>query len=229
MTSSGTFGFSPSTSSLTQLAFARCGVRRTAIVQEHMTNAQMEANLLLSEFANRGPNLWNVSLETNLLVPGVATYDVPAQTVMVLDAYIRTTSNGVNTDRIITPVSRTEYASYPNKEQQGYPTVFWFDRQISPTVTLWQVPDDTQVYTLQYYVFTQPQDSVVAGGLTPDLPYRWNDAFVAGLAARLALIYAPDKLMMLRAEADRVWNIAASQDTENVPTYITPQMSGYFR
>lgn len=229
MTTSGTYAFNPSTSNLVLQAFARCGVRRTAVVQEHLTDAQVEANLLLSEFANKGPNLWNVSLQTEVLVPGTATYNVPPQTVMILDAYISTTSNGVVTDRIITPVSRTEYASYPNKEQEGYPTVFWFNRQISPTVTVWQVPDTSQVYTLKYYVYTQMQDASMAGGLNMDMPYRFLDAFVSGLAARLSVIYAPDRLQMLRAEADRTWAIAAEQDIENVPVYITPGLSGYFR
>ena len=229
MTTSGTFSFNPSMGELTMLAFARCGVRRTAIVQEHLQDARLEANLLLSEFANKGPNLWSVSLETTTLTAGTATYNVPAETVMILDAYIRTTSSGTNTDRIITPISRTEYASYPNKAQQGIPTVFWFDRQTTPTVTLWQVPDASTTYTLEYYVYTQIQDAAYANGLNLDLPYRFLDAFVSGLAARMAVIYAPDKVALLQGLADKAWNTAAAQDTENVPVYVTPSLSGYFR
>lgn len=229
MSTSNTFAFNPSFGEMVTLAYGRCGVRRTAIVREHMEDARMEANMLLAEFANRGPNLWSVSLETNILVPGVKTYNVPAETVMVLDAYIRTSSGGVNTDRIITPVSRTDYASYPNKEQQGIPTVFWFDRGIAPTITLWQVPDASQAYTLQYYVYTQIQDASLPNGTTMDLPYRFLDAFVAGLAAKLALIYAPDRYDRLSAVADRSWTIAATQDVENTPVYVTPGTSGYWR
>lgn len=229
MTTSGTYAFNPSLTDLTLLAYARCGVRRTAVVREHMEDARLEMNLMLAEMANKGPNLWSVVLHTEALLPGIATYDVPPQAVMILDAFISTTTGGVATDRIISPVSRTEYASYPNKDQRGYPSVFWFDRQISPAITLWQVPDDTQIYTLKYYMYTQMQDAGLAGGINADMPYRFIDAFVAGLAVRLAQIYAPDRLQMLRAEADRTWAIAASQDVENVPMYITPGLNGYFR
>lgn len=229
MTTSGTFSFDPSFAELMLLSFARCGVRRTAIVQEHLQDARLEANLLLSEFANKGPNLWSVSLQTNLLSPGVATYDVPGETVMILDAYIRTSSGGTDTDRIINPISRTEYASYPNKNQQGIPTVFWFNRQIAPTVTLWQVPDASQTYTLKYYVYTQVQDASLPEGLNLDLPYRFLDAFTSGLAARLAVIYAPDKVPLLQGLADKAWTVAATQDTENTPLYVTPTTSGYWR
>lgn len=229
MTTSNSFAFNPSFGEIVNLAYARCGVRRTAIVREHMEDARLEANMLLGEFANRGPNLWSVALETTVLVPGVKTYDVPAETVMILDAYIRTTSGSVSTDRIITPISRTDYASYPNKEQEGYPTVFWFDRGINPTLTLWQVPDDQQVYTLRYYVYTQIQDATLPNGTTMDLPYRFLEAFTAGLAAKLALIYAPDRFDRLAMAAERAWNIAATQDTENVPVYVTPTTSGYWR
>lgn len=229
MATSGTYDFNPSFGDLILMAYSRCGVRRTAVLQEHMDDARMEANLLLVEFANRGPNLWTVDLITTPLTQGVGTYAVDASTVMILDAYISTTTNNVTTDRIITPISRTEYASYPIKDQQGYPTVFWFNRQISPTVTLWQVPDGEQVYTLKYYRYSQVEDAVAASGLKMDLPNRFLDAFMAGLAARLAVIWAPDRAVALRAEADRTWNIAATQDTENVPMYVQPYMGGYFR
>jgi hypothetical protein len=128
-----------------------------------MTAARMASNLLLANWANRGVNLWAVDLITVPLVQGQATYSVDSNTVVMLDAYIETVTDGVATDRIILPVSRTEYASYPNKQQQGFPTVFWFDRLISPEVTLWPVPDGTQTY-LKYYRVRQIQDSNLTSG-----------------------------------------------------------------
>ena len=144
MTTSGTYAFNPSLGELTLYAYNLIGVRNTAVLQEHMTAARMASNLLLANWANRGVNLWAVDLITVPLVQGQATYSVDSNTVVMLDAYIETVTDGVATDRIILPVSRTEYASYPNKQQQGFPTVFWFDRLISPEVTLWPVPDGTQ-------------------------------------------------------------------------------------
>ena len=230
MTSSGTYNFQPSLGELVLNAFARCGVRRTAIMQEHMTDARFETNLMLASWANQGVNLWEVVLISVPLIQGQTTYTVPAKVVMILDAVIQqNTGTSSQFDRVIMPISRTEYSQTPNKLQQAPPTVFWFDRLINPTVTLWPVPDQTNYYTLNYYAVTQIQDAELTDAQTVDIPYRWLDALAAGLAARLAAIYAPDRMQMLEAKAAQTYTIAATQDTENVPLYIMPGLSGYFR
>lgn len=229
MTSSGTYTFNPSNGEMVLAAYARCGVRRTSILQEHLLDARNEMNFLLSEWSNKQVNLWKVDLVTQALTEFVATYNVDAKTVMILDAYIRTGSVDDAQDRIILPISRSEYASFPNKSLPAFPTVFWFDRLISPTITLWQPPDDQETYTLKYYRCIQVQDANLSSGETADIPYRWLDAMVSGLAARLSLIYAPIKFKDLDALATRSWNIAATQDVENTPMYITPGISGYYR
>lgn len=194
-----------------------------------MTDARMESNLLLQEFNNRGVNLWTVDLQSISLVQGTATYDVDATTITILDAFI-TTGSGQNTiDRIISSISRSDYAAIPDKQQQGLPTVFWYDRLIQPTITLWEVPDNNGPYTLNFYRFRQIQDSVISGGLTPELPLRWVDAFTAALSARLARIWAPPMLAEAKAEAERTWQIAAAQDTENAGFYIMPGIDSYYR
>jgi hypothetical protein len=149
MATSGTYAFNPSLGELVLYAYNVCGVRPSTLAQEHMSSARMAANLMLSRWSNQGVNLWAVDLVTVPLSEAVTTYSVDPSTVMILDAYIETSSgSGSPIDRIIMPVSRTEYASYPNKEQQGFPTVFWFDRLISPTITLWPVPPANDTYTL---------------------------------------------------------------------------------
>ena len=230
MTTSGTYTFNPSLGEIVLNAYARCGVRRTAIMQEHMTDARFETNLMLSSWANQGVNLWEVVLISVPLVQSQTTYTVPAKVVMILDAVIQqNTGTSSQFDRVIMPISRTEYSQTPNKLQQAPPTVFWFDRLINPTVTLWPVPDQSNYYTLNYYAVTQIQDAELTDAQTVDIPYRWLDALAAGLAARLAAIYAPDRMQMLEAKAAQAYTIAATQDTENVPLYITPGLAGYFR
>jgi len=229
MTTSGTYAYNPSLGELVLYAYNVAGVRNTALAQEHMESARMAANLMLSRWSNQGVNLWAVDLITTPLLEGVTTYSVDGSTVMILDAYIETTSSGQPIDRIIMPVSRTEYASYPNKEQQGFPTVFWFDRLISPTVTVWPVPSADDTYTLKYYRVRQLQDSNFTSGQTVEVPYRWLEAFADGLAFRLAKIWNPQSAIGLKPIADESYTIAAAQDVENVAMYISPQVSGYFR
>jgi hypothetical protein len=239
MTTSGTYAFNPSLGELTLYAFNLCEIRNTAIAQEHMESARMASNMILSNWSNRGVNLWAVDLVTEPLVEGQSTYDVEQNTVMILDAYVQVDNgNGNPTDRIILPVSRTEYASYPNKEQQGFPTVFWFDRLISasrstgsagPSVTIWPVPDGVSAQTLKYYRVRQLQDSALTDGQTVEIPYLWMEAFAYALAQRLSLIWNAPKTVLLKPLADEAYQVAAEQNVETAQQYISPQIQGYFR
>lgn len=229
MATSGTYNFNPSLGELTLFAYNLAEIRNTALAQEHMEAARMASNLLLANWSNKGVNLWAVTLTTVSLVQGQATYSVPSNTVVMLDAYCETTTGAQAIDRIILPISRTEYASYPNKNQQGFPTVFWYDRLLSPTVTLWPVPDGTSAQQLRYYSVQQLQDSDFTNGQQVQIPYLWLDAFAYGLAHRLALIWNPQKAMILKPLADEAYQIAADQNVETAQQYISPQIQGYFR
>lgn len=228
MSTSGTYNFNPDLGSLTLYAYNLIGIRNTAVLQEHMESARMAANMVQSRWSAEGVNLWRVDLVTVSLISGVSTYDVDPNTIVMLDAYIGTVSAGVETDRIIMPVSRSEYASYPNKTQQGFPTVFWFDRLLSPTVTLWPVPDGSQTY-LKYYRLVQIEDANLNGAQQIDIPYYFIEAFAYAMAVRLAQIWAPDKVPMLKPFADESYQIACNQNIETAQQYISPTISSYFR
>jgi len=224
MATSGTYTFNPGLGEIVLYAYQNIGVRPAALLQEHMDSARMATNMMLARWSNQGVNLWCVDLITTPLVQGTATYAVDANTVMILDAYIVSDS----IDRIILPISRTEYASYPNKAQQGFPTTFWFERLISPTVTLWPVPDGSQTI-LKYYRERRLQDSNLQGGEQVEVPYLWLEAFADGLTYRLARIWAPQIAPALKAQADESYGIAAAQGVEQAQQYISPQLSGYWR
>ena len=228
MALSGTYNFNPSLGEMTLYAYNLCGIRGTALLQEHMESARMAANMMLGRWSSDGVNLWTVDKQSVPLIAGQATYTVPDNTIVMLDTYIVTSNGGMSTNRIIMPISRTEYASYPNPESEGFPTTFWFDRLLSPTVTLWPVPNGTQT-SLDYYRVRQIQDSNFSDGQQVELPYYFLEAFAYGLAQRLALIWAPEKVQMLKPLADESYQIAASQNVETANTYISPMISGYFR
>lgn len=226
MSTSGTYTYNPSLGELTLYSYQLIGIRPTALLQEHMDAARTATNMMLANWSNRGVNLWQVELVTVPLVAGVSTYGVDASTVVMLDAYIEYGSPAI--DRIILPISRTEYASYPNKAQQGFPTTFWFDRLLSPTVTLWPVPDGSQT-SLKYYKVNRIQDANMNGTQEVDVPPIWLEAFAYGLAQRLAMIWAPEKAALMKPMADEAYEIAAAQNVETASQYISPQIAGYFR
>ena len=228
MTTSSTYNFNPGLGEATIYAFNLCGVRGTALLQEHMETARMAANMMLGRWSSEGVNLWAVDLQSIPLVQGVSTYSVPSNTIVMLDSYVVVSSGGVTTNRLILPISRTEYASYPNPSQQGFPTTYWFDRLLSPTVTLWPTPDGNET-AFNYYRVRQLQDSNFTDGQTVEIPYYFLEAFAYGLAQRLAMIWAPEKVAMLKPLADEAYNIAAQQNVETAQQYISPQISSYFR
>ena len=230
MATSGTYTFNPGLGELTLYAYNLIGVRNTAVLQEHMEASRMATNMMLARWANQGVNLWAVDLVTTALTTGTATYNVDSNTVMILDAYVTNDDSGANIDRIILPISRTEYASYPNKEQQGFPTVYWFDRLLNPTVTLWPVPNtDNGPQYLKYYRVRQLQDANLQNGQQVEIPYLWMEAFAYGLAYRLAQIWAPTIAQTIKPMADESYDIASRQNVEQAQQYISPMISGYFR
>ena len=228
MTTSGTFNFSPALGELVLYSLGMCDVRQTAITQEHMFTARMASNLLLGRWASQGVNLWTVDLQTVPLVQGVSTYSVPSTTIAMLDAYTTVGSGIEATNRYMLPISRTEWSTYPNPLMQGQPTVYWFDRLLSPTVTLWLVPNGNQT-SFSYYRVRQIQDATLAGGTGLELPIYFLEAFALGLAQRLAQTYKPDRVAGLKTLADEAYTIAADQNVETAQQYISPMITGYWR
>lgn len=225
---SDSYNFAPSMGEAVLYAYGLCGVRRTALTQQHFEDARMATNMLMGRWSADGVNLWQVDLQTICLVQGRATYQVPYNTIVMLDMYYTINNGQQEIDRIMTPISRSEYANYPNKQQQGSPTVAWFDRLLSPTVTLWPTPNGQQA-AFKYYRLRQTQDSNLANGQNVEIPIYFLEAYTFGLAMRLAAIWAPDRAPGLKTMADESWGIIERQNRETANTYISPSLNGYFR
>ena len=228
MTTSGTYTYNPSLGDLTLYAFNLCGIRPSALTQEHMQSALTAANIMQGEWAARGVNLWKVELVTTPLVQGTATYAVDSSIIVILDLYITVGSGTGSTDRYILPVSRTEYASYANKQIQGFPTVYWLDRLQSPTLTLWPVPDGSQV-SMSYYAVQQLEDAVLANATNVDVQFYFLRAYALGLGAELALVWTPEKYQLLKPEAEKAFELAATQNVETNSVYFSPTFGSYWR
>lgn len=230
MTSSSTYSFQITNGEIVLDSYERCGIVAAQLEQKHWLTARRQLNLMLaSEWSNRGINLWKVESISQLLTQGTATYTLPARVIMMLDAY-RSTNQGTSTqtDIYIQPISRDDYAAYPQKQTQGPPNQYYLDRTITPSVTLYPVPDGNGPYYLNYYAWVQVQDSTVPSGVTPDLPVRWYDAACAGLGFRVSRVYAPAKTQQLEAEYDKAWTLAATEDNQNVPVRISPATGRYY-
>lgn len=134
-------------------------------------------------------------------------------------------NNGMG-DRSLTALSYTEWMQISNKMTQSYPSAFFFDNQINPTVTLWPVPN--QSYTaLLYTAYMYPQDVTYLFNQF-DLPQRFYDAIVADVAYRLACKFATDKpdiIARTQQDKDQSFGIAAQTDITNVKLTFYPDFN----
>ena len=228
MSTSNSYRFNPSLGSIALQAFARCGVRRTELTATHMEDVFAESNYLQSDWAADGILWWSVELVQQPLTAGVAVYGVPSNTVSVMDIYIAPNNGQSGQNRLITPFSRTDYASLADPTTPGFPTSFWYNRALTPTITLWPVPDASTDYLMSYYVYTQLDDAVLADGKQVSIPYWWLNAYVADLAHRLSRIYAPQLEAQRKIDRDEAYAKACEQ-VEPSPLFITPGLQGYYR
>jgi hypothetical protein len=228
MALSNTWDFDPSLGDYVIQAFHMCGMRPASLVQEHLVSARMAANFLLNRWASQGVNTWLVDLQTITLVDGTSSYSVPSDTIAMLDTYTVQGSGQSQINRILMPISRSEYAAYSNPNQTGQPSVFWFNRQLTaPTVTFYLTPDGTQS-SVKYYRIRQAMDANLASGGTVEVPVYFDEAFCTGLAARLAVMWAPDRAVGLKALADEAYAVAANQNIETAAFYVSPAVQPYW-
>lgn len=215
-------------------AFSMCGVRRAELTVEHIADASFQANMVMVDFSNRNPNQWALETQSVALTSGLNTYSLTNRTIAIAAAYISINTGGTINDRLMAPLSATEYAAIPIKSQQGFPNSYWFNlANPIPTLHIYYTPDSAYTYTLNLTTFRQMQDIVPANGQTLDAPYRFLDAFTTGLAARLAVIYPDQKRPNLSKDLDMLYErrsvLAAAQDQENVNLYVIPGLYGYYR
>jgi hypothetical protein len=230
MASTGTYAFNPAIANLTLLAFGRIQIRRSEITAQHLADADLETNFTQQAIANRQPNLWRQEIFEIELTEDDEEYDLPARMIAVRDAYIRTTISGVTTDRVVWPLSPSEYDALPDKTMSAPPQSYLVTKLMSPTVKTWPVADATDRYVLKLRLLTQIQDASLVNGTTLDMPYRALDIFVAGLAHRLARIYKPELEDKRKVDYENAWTDFANTDVEDgVPLYVSPAFNAYYR
>ncbi len=236
MTTSGTSTFNLNLNELVEEAFERCGAElRTGY---DLRTARRSLNLLTIEWANRGINLWTVEQGSIPMVQGQITYDLPADTIDLIEHVIRTQTGQAQTDININRISVDTYATIPNKNAQGRPIQVWINRQSGadypvdgvayPNINVWPAPEQSNYYTFVYWRLRRIQDAG-NGVTTQDIPFRFIPCMVAGLAYHLSL-KIPDAMQrtpMLKQMYDEAWEQAADEDREKAPLRIAPRQ--YFR
>ena len=201
-------------------AFERCGLEvRTGY---DLRTAKRSLNLMLAEWANRGLNQWTIKERNLALVQGEGDYLLSNDVIDVLSVVIRRN----NTDYALSRVSRDTFISIPNKTTQGRPSQFFLDRQNTPNLKIWPVPEnDTDVIIYDALTRMDDADSQVN---TMDMPFRFYPCLAAGLAYYISMKRAPDRIQLLKAVYEEEFERAMTEDRDRSSFNVVP-MYQYFR
>jgi len=240
VTTAGTTSFNLDLNNLVEEAFERCGSEiRTGY---ELRTARRSLNLLTAEWANRGVNLWTIEQGEIALNQGQVSYNLPIDTVDLLEHVIRTGTGQNQSDLTITRISVSTYATIPNKLAQGRPIQVWVDRQSGatypaggrpegtdpvtgvdhPQIYVWPTPEQSNYYTFVYWRMRRVQDAG-NGTNTQDIPFRFLNCMVAGLAYYLSMKIAPDRMVALKAQYDEQWKYAAEEDRDKAAVRFVPR------
>ena len=216
MATSGTTSFELDIATVIEEAFEMAGIEMRSGYQ--FRTARRSLDMLMIEWANRGYNLWLIDSSTFSCVAGTVSYNLDTDVVDVIEAVV------VEDDQetLLRRIPAAEYMRISNKTSEGKPSMIWVNRQLSrPVAYLWQVPDST--YTVKYWHIRRIQDSGGAD-FTPDVPWRFVPALVAGLAHKLAVKEpeSADRVDMLAMEYEKQFNLAADEDRERTSFYVRP-------
>ena len=219
MTTSGSKDFELDVAESVEEAFERCGLEvRTGY---DLKTAKRSLNLLLADWANRGLNQWTIKQRTVTLVVGDGDYDLGSDVIDVLSVICRRSGTDYSMERL----SRDDYLNIPNKTSQGRPNQFFLDRQVTPNLKIWPVPDDASDVVI-YDALTRVDDADDFTN-TMDMPFRFYPCLAAGLAYYIALKRAPNRVQMLKAVYEEEFERAATEDRDRSSFNVVPRYEYY--
>jgi hypothetical protein len=203
-----------------------------------LLSARRSLELLSLEWANRGLNLWTICWDSLDLSPGVNPTALPADTIDVLDVSLRQANSGVPSGHTDTPLHRLgsgDWAMVSNKISSGRPTQYYVNRLVQPMLWLNPGLDQTSFnggHTTLHYSRLRYMQPIPAGGTgIPEMPLRFLNAMISGLAFHMALKSKEPQARgiapMLRELYEADFQLAADEDRERISFFAIPDRSAY--
>ena len=219
MTLSGSTDFELDVADYVEEAFERCGLE--ARTGYDLKTATRSLNLMLADWANRGLNQWTIQQRTISLIKSDGEYSLDPDVIDILAVVVRRDG----TDFSINRVSRDEFLAIPTKTTEGRPTQFFLDRQITPNLKIWPLPENS-TDVLVYDSLTRINDADTAKN-TMEVPFRFYPCLAAGLAYYLSLKRAPERVQMLKAVYEEEFRRAIDEDRDRASFQISPSLRNY--
>ena len=219
MALSGSTDFELDVADYIEEAFERCGLEvRTGY---DLKTAKRSLNLMFADWANRGLNQWTIEQKTQALTASDGEYSLGTDIIDILSLVIRRDGTDFALDRI----SRDTYLNIPTKTTTGRPTQFFLDRQITPNLKIWPLPENsTDILIFDALTRLNDADTFID---TLEIPFRFYPCLAAGLAYYIALKRAPDRIQLLKTSYEEEFDRAMAEDRDRSSFTITPSLDYY--
>lgn len=235
MATTGTFITDPNLATYGDEAFERAGVDQQEVGSEHVISLRRSVGFILSRWSNKGHRQWKFTQIQHTTAIDENVFDLPEGTIdvqsVVLRRFVGTGVDGVDTEMY--PISRSDYLIIHDKTLTGRPDRYFIDRRrdtpgdsVPPQMFYWLSGENTSDIIIAN-VYGQIEDTGSASN-TLDIPFRFQEAFVSDLAARMAQKYKPEKYAGLRAEAEVYWKEADDEDHESAPMVISVNYDRFY-
>ena len=219
MATSSSTNFELDVSDYIEEAFERCGLEvKTGY---DLKTAKRSLNLMLVEWANRGLNQWTIVQRTQSLTVSDGEYSLNTDIIDILSASVTRDGTSFPLERI----SRDAFLTIPTKTTKGRPTQFFLDRQITPNLKIWPVPENA-TDVIVYDALTRMDDADSYTN-TLEVPFRFYPCLAAGLAYYIAIKRAPDRIQLLKSVYEEEFDRAMAEDRDRASTTISPELRFY--
>lgn len=218
MATSGTKTFSLDTAAVMEEAYELAGLElRTGY---DAVTARRSLNIMFSDWANRGVNVWTIAQVNFTVTEGTANYTLNSYDIDILDAVLRRTIGSTVTDIQLTSIGREEYLNIPTKETKGRPIEYFLDRQTTPVLYLWPTPENSTDIIVSNRI--QRIDDISASVNDPDVPSRFMAPMVSGLAFYIAVKKNPERIAILKPMYEEDFARAVAGDQGRTSLHLVP-------
>lgn len=168
--------------------------------------------MLTERWAAQGFNTWRIATKT-------FTISGTAQTITLgddVDDVIQVNSQrqGLG-EQMMRRISPSQYAQLTTKDSQGQPSQYYLDRRDNPVLFLFPIGTPGYETTILVYYVQRPENFERYGDTTDDVPGRWLEALISGLALDLARKRPPyneELIARLKVEAADAEDLAQRAD-----------------
>ena len=152
---------------------------------DEASNATIELNLMLKEWAIEGPFLFTKRESSQTLVANTAAYTLSTiLPVRIIEARYRDTSSPIS-DLPMQILTRDEYFTLPTKTATGTPTTFYFDPQPAAGIFyIWPLLASATTESIRY-TYQRRIEDIDSLNNNLDIPQEWLGVVGYALGSRL--------------------------------------------